>query len=54
MDKEFCLLDESWIKVLNDENEIIEVSLIDVFTNAHKYKRLAGETATQDGAILRL
>ena len=54
MDKEFCLLDESWIKVLNDENEIIEVSLIDVFTNAHKYKRLAGETATQDVAILRL
>lgn len=54
MDKEFCLLDESWIKVLNDENEIIEVSLIDVFTNAHKYKRLAGETVTQDVAILRL
>ena len=27
MDKEFCLLDESWIKVLNDENEIIEVSI---------------------------
>ena len=54
MNKEFCLLDEPWIKVLNNENKSIEVSLTDVFVNAHKYKCLAGETATQDAAILRL
>jgi len=54
MDKEFCLLDESWIKVLDEQNVTREVSLIDIFTNAHRYKRLAGETVTQDAAILRL
>ena len=54
MDKEFCLLDEPWIKVLDEQNVTREVSLIDIFTNAHRYKRLAGETVTQDAAILRL
>ena len=54
MDKEFCLLDEPWIKVLDQENTIKEVSLLDVFRDAHKYKSLAGETVTQDASILRL
>lgn len=54
MDKEFCLLEKPWIKVLNQKNTIKEISLLDLFANAHKYKRLAGETVTQDVAILRL
>ena len=54
MDKEFCLLNEPWIKVLDQENTIKEVSLLDVFRDAHKYKSLAGETVTQDASILRL
>lgn len=54
MDKEFCLLDEPWIKVLDKDNMIREVSLHTLFKNAHQYKKLAGETATQDVAILRV
>ena len=54
MDKEFCLLDEPWIKVLDSQNNCLEVSLKEVFRNAHLYRQLAGETSTQDAAILRL
>lgn len=54
MDKEFCILDEPWIKVLDKDNMIREVSLHTLFKNAHQYKKLAGETATQDIAILRV
>ena len=53
MDKEFCLLDEPWIKVLDLQNNCLEVSLKEVFRNAHLYRQLAGETSTQDAAILR-
>lgn len=54
MDKEFCLLDEGWIKVLDEDFHIKEVSLCELFANAHRYQRLAGETATQDAAVLRV
>lgn len=54
MNKEFCLLDEPWIKVLDFHNNCIEVSLKDFFENAHLYRQLAGETPTQNVAILRL
>lgn len=54
MNEEYCLLYKPWIKVLNYENVIKEVSLLDVFKNAHQYKRLSGETVTQDAAIYRL
>lgn len=53
-EKEFCLLDEGWIKVLDEEMRIREVSLCELFINAHRYKRLAGESATQDAAIFRV
>lgn len=52
---EFNLLDEPWLLVMIDDKETTkEVSLKDLFKNAHLYKRLAGETPTQDFAILRL
>lgn len=54
MEKEFCLIDEPWIKVLNNEAKTVEVSLKELFCNAHLYRRLAGETDTQDAAIFRL
>lgn len=54
MDKEFCLLDEPWIKILDETNSIREVSLMNLFENAHRYKRLVGETVTQDVSVFRL
>lgn len=54
MDKAFNLLDEPWIKVLDFNNRISEVSLTGFFENAHNYRQLAGETVTQDIAILRV
>lgn len=52
---QFNLLDEKWLIVMSgEEGETEEVSLKKLFENAHIYKRLAGETPTQDFAILRL
>lgn len=51
---QYNLLDEKWLVVMAGETgETEEVSLTDLFNNAHKYKRLAGETPTQDFAVLR-
>ncbi len=51
---EFNLLDESWIRVRLPDNAVREVSLTDALLHAHEYVDLAGETATQDAAVLRL
>ena len=51
---EFNLLDEPWIRVMDDNCQIKEVSLTDALLNAHKYKTLKGEMPTQDIVILRL
>ena len=51
----YNLLDEKWLLVVTENGgEIEEISLKELFTNAHHYKQLAGETPTQDFAILRL
>lgn len=51
----FNLLEEPWILVLTDEKgSSEEVSLVQLFQNAHKYKQLAGEMQMQNFAILRL
>ncbi len=53
--KQFNLLDEKWLLVMaGKKGETEEASLKDLFSNAHEYKQLAGETPTQDFAILRL
>lgn len=52
-DRMFNLLEEHWICVMNDNYQIEKVSLIDVFKNAHNYHGLAGETETQNVAVLR-
>lgn len=54
MEKKFCLLNEPWIRVITNNAELQEVSLIDVFRNAHKYKDLAGEIPMQNFAVARL
>ncbi len=53
-EQEFNLLDEQWICVLTDDLKQKEVSLTDVFENAHTYRCLSGELRSQDAAILRL
>jgi len=53
-EKEFNLLYEPWILVLNLNGETEEVSLLTVLERAHEFRCLAGELPTQDVAILRL
>ena len=51
----FNLLDEPWIPVLVETNgDTKNVSLIDLFENAHNYIGLACDTKTQEFAILRI
>ncbi len=51
----FNLLDEPWINVVIDaKGQTKEVSLKDVFKNAHIYKGLAGDMETQDFALMRV
>lgn len=51
----FNLLNESWISVItDDEGNSKEVSLKELFLNAHIYKDLAGDTKTQDFALMRV
>ncbi|WP_220751194.1 type I-E CRISPR-associated protein Cse1/CasA [Apilactobacillus xinyiensis] len=50
----YNLLYEPWLKVIDNNNELQKVSLLQIFENAHTYKRLAGDTSVQDFAILRL
>ena len=53
-DKEFNLLDEAWIRVICSDCREKEVSLLDLFRNAHEYDGLSGETPAQNTAVLRL
>jgi CRISPR system Cascade subunit CasA len=53
-EKEFNLLYEPWIIVVDGNNQQLTVSMLDLFKNAHEYKGLAGELPTQDIALLRL
>lgn len=53
-DKEFSLIDEPWIRVIDSACKVSEVSLTELFVNAHNYKDLCGELPTQDFAVMRL
>ncbi len=51
----FNLLEEDWIAVMTDNKGTVEeVSLIDLFKNAHNYLGLAGDMPAQDFAVLRI
>ena len=54
MEKEFNLLHEPWIRVLTRDLKVKEVGLKEFFTHINEYRRLAGECATQDMAMMRL
>lgn len=51
---EFNLIDEPWIRVMEDDCRIKEVSLKNAIINSHNYKALSGELPTQDIAVMRL
>ena len=51
---EFNLIDEPWIRVMDSNCNVREVSLKDAILNAHNYKSLSGELPTQDIAVMRL
>ena len=53
-EREFNLIDEPWIRVMDESCKVVEVSLLDAIINAHKYKSLSGELPTQDVAVMRL
>ena len=52
-EREFHLCRESWIYVMEQDYQVKEVTLIDALVNADKYRGLAGETETQNIAIIR-
>lgn len=50
----FNLVDEPWIKAKTLTGESVELSLLEVFREAHNLKALANDLPTQDFAILRV
>jgi CRISPR system Cascade subunit CasA len=50
----FALTTEPWVRVRRHDNAVVELSLVDVFGQAHQIVGLAGEVPTQDVALLRL
>ena len=53
MDREFNLIDEPWIRVIDNSLRITEVSIKECLLNAHSYKVLYGEMQAQNTAVLR-
>ena len=53
-EKAFNLLDEPWILITDGYGKDKELSLLEVFLQAHEIKTLSGELPAQDAAILRL
>ncbi len=51
---QFNLIDEPWVRVMENNCKVKEVSLKDAIINAHNYKCLRGELPTQDIAVMRL
>ena len=54
METSYNLLDEPWLRVMDDNCRQFAVSLTDALINAHHYSALAGENKAQDIALLRL
>lgn len=53
-ESKFNLLYEPWIRVMDPHGHITEVSIFEVLLNAQNYKKLAGETETQNAPVLRI
>ena len=52
--EKFNLIDENWIKVIDDKYRLREVSIREFFRNAHTYSEFCGETVSQDFAVMRM
>lgn len=52
--KHFNLIDEPWIKVITIDGQNKEVSLKELFNEAHNYLGLGGDSKTQDFAVIRI
>ena len=53
-DKEFNLIYEPWILVMNFDGSVQEVSILELFEKSHLVKSISGELPTQDVAVMRL
>lgn len=53
-EKAFDLWEEPWIRVMTEDCEVRECSLMEALLESHRCQRLAGELPTQDVAVLRL
>ena len=51
--QQFNLIEESWIRVLDNNCQIREVGIREALLRAHEFSGLAGEIKTQDFAVLR-
>lgn len=51
---DFDLIHQPWIRVRTADAALVEVSMLELFQNAHTYQALSGELPTQDVAILRV
>lgn len=54
LETEFNLIDAPWIRVLDKDCRLREVSLKDALLHAREFQGLSGELPTQDVAVLRL
>jgi CRISPR system Cascade subunit CasA len=52
-EREFNLCHEPWIFVLTKDYRMEMVNLSEALTRAHEFRYLAGETETQNIAVLR-
>lgn len=50
----FDLISQPWVRARRPDNTVAELSLVEVFGDAHRIAGLAGEVPTQDVAVLRL
>ncbi|MCL2850312.1 MAG: type I-E CRISPR-associated protein Cse1/CasA [Micrococcales bacterium] len=50
----FDLTKTPWVQVRLSSGDLTELSLLDIFAQAHELRAIAGELATQDAAVLRL
>lgn len=53
MNPYFNLAEEKWIRVLETDGSVKEATILDALSRASEYRGLAGETSTQDVAMLR-
>ena len=53
-DIEFNLIDEKWIRVIDENCRVSELSLTELFRDAQKYSDFCGELPVQDVAVMRI